>query len=863
MPSSAQSQTGDQASSVDIFDKSECQAASDPIWVVPNTHGTATGWLTGFASERNYMINNYISFLDSGDESGFPFSFSEVPTAIALESLAPNDFERFRSALAAEKASIANAFTVEFEPALVQAATALNMGRTARGWYGAALDEQPSNAWFIDVLGITPNMAELFDLVGIDSMVHIRNAETLDQLYILKAASGAETLVASIANYSKWRIAFRETGPLPEHWVDHLFLEIVPELVYQPDLPFLWGVGGHDYARKPDDPGRLLEIAQETTARTGRIACLGTLDDYWESVRSVDLANHDIETITTPSLFAYNAFWGNLPQLKQSFRSTESGLIATELGASVQSLSGRMDYPSQTIDDAWWLVLLNADRALQWGAGAGDVFTGTKDWNYIDRDILTREKTEEIQLAQGEDNAFDPVAWQRGEAYFWLDVSTQPDTAVCEPAMTEAALWCVGGLTPFATEPLSTSKAIQAEVEPFTGRVEADDLIVEFDERTGDILSIGFANHTSAVEGRLNELVWMVDHGVPAANLSLTDILSPPNRREIIGRTSEYEAELTQFDGPVFTTVKAVTSTAEGIEIERWVQIPKQGERIIFQTLTRGIPDGLLLVARHDLGGELAQSLRGTPFGFDRDLPRPPRKLEDVRASHDHKMLGLNNEIAPASLWSSHHTEDGSGIVLIDQGMPGREWVDGHIDHFLMNAQPNYRGKPNPLYSGMPVRRFSYAILPSDAETPARSARAAKSFNYWPFEAGQVEGGFAVSETLTIEAFSRQGDTARILAQNMADEEVSAEITVPWTHEGARIVGSERQADGTLAPAEVNGASKYSFKLAPRDAFELLLRTPQSVAEVPVRYSWEDLVPADKRDTLTLRDETLIGHPPE
>ncbi|WP_290843899.1 hypothetical protein [Henriciella sp.] len=848
----------------DLFETRSCEAAANPIWLVPNTHGTATGWLTGFARERNYMVNNYSSLLDAWEEAGYAFSFSEVPTAIAMEELAPDAFERFKTALSEEKVSIANAFMLEFEPSLVQAATIMRMGRTGISWYEDALGVRPDNAWFIDVLGVTPNMAEFLDLLGIRTMMHVRNAETKDQLYYLQAASGARTIVSSMNNYAQWRISYRETGPLPQHWREHMMRELYPEIAYQPQIPFVWPIGAGDYSAKPEDPRRLYEMTGEVKEQAGRVACLGTLDDYWASIEAADIDSDSLKTVTTPSLFAYNAFWGNLPQIKQGFRATESRLVATEIAASLLSMNNADAYPAKELDDAWWLLLLNSDRALQWGAGAGDAFIGERDWNYMDRETSVNLRLDQISDGLGSGFVFDPIAWQRTYPFFWPETESRPLNALCEASMRDGGAWCRGSLKPMGTVELEAAVTTLPEPEPFTGTVVAGDVTVEFDQRTGDIITLRTDEMAAPIVGRLNELVWYVDHQTPEQGFSPPDLLAPWSGREIIGRTSEIEAEFKQYRGDVYTTVQITNVADDGSHFERLVFIPHTGDKIRFQTVSKNVPYGRMLVARHDLAAPIEQSLRGTPFGFDRDRPRSMRGMDEVRASHDHFYLGLNDTIAPASLWSSHHVGSGQGIVLLDQGLSGREWSETFVDHFLMNAQPHYRAKENELYSGQPERVFNYAIVASSGEDPIRSARAAKELVYPLLETGRMRRGIEVSDTIVVEAISREQDEIRILAHNFSTSEVEVSVRIPWPHDSAHLFGSEASPDGELAARDETSTSvRYSFAAAPRDAFEIILKTLEPVSEVALREGWEDLVPESKLHTLDFRDTSLVGHPPE
>jgi len=34
------------------------------VYLAPNTHGTVSGWLVDFDSERSHVVNNYLSHMD-------------------------------------------------------------------------------------------------------------------------------------------------------------------------------------------------------------------------------------------------------------------------------------------------------------------------------------------------------------------------------------------------------------------------------------------------------------------------------------------------------------------------------------------------------------------------------------------------------------------------------------------------------------------------------------------------------------------------------------------------------------------------------------------------------------------------------
>lgn len=839
-----------------------CLAAPNPVWVIPNTHGTATGWLTGFSPERNYMINNYETFLTASEQEDVPFVFSEVPTAIAMKELEPSVYERLKAENARGQVSVTNAFAVEYDASFVTAASNYRMGALAQDWFEAELGIRPAIAWNIDVLGVSPGFAENLDLLGVRLMVHERNAETRDPLYRLVAPSGASTLVASVKSYAQWRLAFKGTGPLPEAWKQQLLIDILPELERQPGLPFLWLVGASDYSRSAEDPARLREMLAAVTGATGRPACLGTSEDYQRSLKGVE-ASPEVTPVTTPGIYGYNAFWANLPQVKQAFRQLESRLAGAETAAAVRSLAPAFRYPAAELYEAWLLLLLNADRALLWGAGSDEPFTGETEWNVEDRAAAARQRIEKIEADLGGGHPFDPIGWDRTSAYVWNSAANRPQGAMCEQLPDESAAACQGGLRAFGGSKIVDQPAAAPEPQPFTGVIETASLRVEIDPVSGDLAKVTDKATGATIMAGGNEIIWTRDDWVREKELSPSDFLSPIGERVAVGSTAGLVATINQMTGPVYTTVEVASAAPGGMEIIRKIRIPHVGTRIEFITETEGISDGWLLSARFDLGQPVGRQLRGAAFGFDRDAPRAPRDPLTIRTSYDQDQLGFNETIGPAMRWSSHLPDTGAGFVLLDKGLLGREWGDAHADILLVNAQASYRGKTNELISGKPRLTFHYALMPAVTENAAVFARAGAEYTTEPLMTDRPQAGFRMSDSLVIESVSRKGKHLQILAQNMADEPVTAEMAIPWPHTNARIEGSGTEADGVLRASGKGAARTYTFTLAPRDAFLLIIETKDTAPAVSPVQTWATLLPQAKLGTLSFRDRSLVGHPPE
>jgi len=60
-----------------------------------------------------------------------------------------------------------------------------------------------------------------------------------------------------------------------------------------------------------------------------------------------------------------------MPEIKGRYRRSEHALQAAEMLSAASSLEARAPYPSGTFYNAWLMMLMNMDRNILWGAGAG------------------------------------------------------------------------------------------------------------------------------------------------------------------------------------------------------------------------------------------------------------------------------------------------------------------------------------------------------------------------------------------------------------------------------------------------------------------------------------------------------------
>src|SRR5262249_51764701 len=128
--------------------------------------------------------------------------------------------------------------------------------------------------------------------------------------------------------------------------------------------------------------------------------------DYFSAVRAAQSrAPNGLPIYGGESLNSYNLFWFLNPRAKQAYRAAESRLLAIEQAAALQSLNSQTPYPAEALQRAWLLLMLNSDRALLWGNGAGDPFYGAHAWSAADRSASLNGLLDRLDQGLGSDHA--------------------------------------------------------------------------------------------------------------------------------------------------------------------------------------------------------------------------------------------------------------------------------------------------------------------------------------------------------------------------------------------------------------------------------------------------------------------------
>lgn len=84
------------------------------VFLVPNTHGTVSGWLVDFDSERSHVVNNYSDHMDRiARDPNYTMAFSEVPNLMTLMQFAPERMQQLQDQMLGGRLELVNGFFLE------------------------------------------------------------------------------------------------------------------------------------------------------------------------------------------------------------------------------------------------------------------------------------------------------------------------------------------------------------------------------------------------------------------------------------------------------------------------------------------------------------------------------------------------------------------------------------------------------------------------------------------------------------------------------------------------------------------------------------------------------------------------------
>jgi alpha-mannosidase len=844
------------------------------VYLAPNTHGTVSGWLVDFDSERSHVVNNYLSHMDRvAADPNYAMAFSEVPNLMVLMQFAPERLAQLQQQVKDGRLELVNGFFLEPSISLSGGEALVRMGVLGLRWYDEVFGKRPRFSWMIDVCGTHRQMPQIVSGLGLEALFFSRDNPAPQSAFWWRSPDGSRTLAVCLGRgYSSTSRLFKTTAPLTDVEMQRMYAFFAEERKMSPSQTSIFvPVGGGDYSLAPKRASYPSELVEAWRKRFPDVRLHFAVPGAYVDALKAEIRQGStrLTEYLGDTVHSYNAFWMNMPEVKRSFRRSEHALQAAEMLATVGSLKAGATYPSETLHHAWLLMLMNMDRNVLWGAGAGAPFYGPGHWNVQDRfDFVDRHTGKILDdglrslTREGRGIAlFNPLNWDREDPIeLALPPGTRPAGWRCE-ARGEGVL-CAAGQpsTGIASVSLESGATPAPTVVPFAETVETRFYALKFDRATGAILSLRERSSGKEYLGGPANVIQA--ESVAGIVKDPANWMAQRARRKIVDSSSNYQVKWQVSRGPLATTLVACSAFLGGSTLERRITLYNEYPRIDFDTtLDLHSPD-VLVTADFPLAGTVVERTRGIPYGFSSVDPRRVARPLDYFLAADQKLYGFSDALAPSVRWSDYALNAGGGLALLDRGLTCHEFDGNTITLALINAQSTYRNLPNTVLAGQGVRKFSYAIWPH-AGTWQQAGIARRAWEYNSpvvAEAGRVAEGetrfLTTSSNVIVEAVRRVGQEIEVRLAETNGAAGEAEISLRLPHTSARrtnLMGEQGQA--------LRGnAGTYRVSVKQQQIVTLRFSTAKSVAATPAVRAWDALIPPEKLDAYRRRLD-LKGYP--
>ncbi|MCX6619509.1 MAG: hypothetical protein NTY38_00210, partial [Acidobacteria bacterium] len=610
--------------------------------------------------------------------------------------------------------------------------------------------------------------------------------------------------------------------------------------------------GNADYSLSPAAPDYPAAFLREWSRRYPEVEVrFAILDDYVKAIeRELETGQTKLETYRGDSGYTWEAFWMNMPEVKQYYRRDEHLLAAAELLSTAASLNAKAPYPSQQFYHSWINLLMNMDRNTIWGASAGMAFQDPAHWDAWDR---FRSVEQQARAAIGTAaqaicrtgnslGVVNALNWKRNDPVeLELPPGKAPAKSVCESLAGRVT--CILGLPPasLSAVALQNTPPPQANEAPLPASIDTPFYTVTIDPRTGALSSLKLKPTGEELLGGPANEVQM--ERVGAEQTSPEHFMSARPKRLRVGSSAGFAPHIRSWSGPLSTTVEVSSEFPRQSKLVRTMRFYRNHPRIDFNTrLDLGTSDVLVSVD-FPLAGAATERTRGIPYGFADGSPK--------------------ESVLPAIRWSNYQLATGSGLALLDRGLTGHEFNPNTLTLVFLNAVSKYMKLPNPMLEGRGTREFAYAIVPHAG--PWRNAaipRLAYEFNSPPLAVGSVAQAGAeplldTSPNVIVEAVRRVGRQLEVRLYETDGQAGTAELRLNLPHSAATLTNLLGEKPSPLAAVEPN---RYRFPIRAQQIVTLRFATATAVAEPQPLRDWAPLVPENKRKALEVH-LTGKGHP--
>jgi alpha-mannosidase len=835
------------------------------VFLVPNFHPASCGWLTTFSRERVYCANSYLDHLDRvRDDPHYFFVMSEVNNFIAIMNFQPERIPELKQRIQEKRVELVNGFFLESTINLSGGEALVRLGVEGLRWYDKVVGVRPKYAWNIDVCGTHDQMPQIAAGLGFDAMVYTRSNPTSKTIYWSVSPDGSRILTLCPGGYSEENPIFKSTEPLSAGQLGALEKSFEKREPSTPQgAPILVLAGSGDYSLAPvlkTYPAELLE--QWNKAGMQRQLRFSTLSDYVDPILPrIRTGAIEVPTFHGGTAYDFDAFWIECNEVKTRYRSNEQAIQAAEMLATVASLNARYDYPVEALRDCWILMCLNMDRNTLWGSAGGMVFVSENSWDVNDRFNWVKaatghslETAGQALLPEGHDiGLFNPLNWKRkdpvalqlppGTTLEGVDSEALPGGAVlCQVEIPSVAVggWKLAKQPPHAPAVLAMPEVLETKYYS-----------VRIDSNTGALTSLKFKKSgRELLSGPANVIVAerpVKKEAAPA------DFMAARPARTRLASSSDHASTVHLRKGPVAYTIEARGTFLAGGAIRRLCRFYHESPRIDFETELNDIPTYTVVVSEFPLATDISEIRRGIPFGFSHGAWTTPNP----------NLHGWTRGIVPTVRWIDYSLEGGGGIAILDRGVTGRE-VDGRTPIiYLLNAEDEYHGFPNPWLTGKGTHVMPYSLLPHEESwEQARVPHAAWEYNREPIliadrADAKMHSFLETSNNVIVEALRCEGNHAELRLVECFGVSGTATVQLSLPHRNAMLtdlVGNKVSA--------LSGSSKYQFPVRAQQIvtmqFELssTLPTPEPILQ------WDAFVPKAKLAALHAYELGLKGHPP-
>jgi len=734
------------------------------------------------------------------------------------------------------RVELVNAFFLEATTNLSGGEALIRQGLKGLRWQQDVFGVRPRYIWAIDVCGSHAQMPQITAGLGLDAFVYTRRNPTGSAIHWMESPDGTRTLAIAPGHYADMGPLFQATGPLTSEQLAALDKMLERDIRWTPaGAPVLAFGGYRDYniaPRRKENPSALLR----EWSRPDIELRFATLSEYVdEVVPKLKSGEITIPTLRGGTGYMYHAFWVECPRGKALFRACEHALLATEMLATIASLTAHHTYPSEPLNNAWLQLLLNMDRNTLWGAAAEMVFEHPRSWAALDRFNSIAEITSGAARDAGAvfaGNAsgitlFNPLNWARRDplilnaAPAGIASEALPDgRALCRVPLPSVSITSYATAAPAPPQPCALPELIDTRF--YTARIDA---------QTGALVSLRpKPSGRELLGGPANVLV--TEKPTQQTGEQGDFIQFRPDRARL-SSSSDSPVKISATRGPV-----ALTVTVEGAAT-RVMRFYDGSPRIDFETTLTDLPDQTVTVAEFPLQRDVLNVRRSIPYGFAE---------------------GFSAEIVPVVGWS-HYAVEGSGLAILDQGLSGRE-LNGRVPIiYLLRATEKYHGYPTSWLRGRGRNTLRYAIVAQDGDfIDARIAQTAWEYNSPPIAlAGRAaERRFIeTSANVIVTSLRREADFVELRLVECLGSPGEAHVKLSLPHAYAALTN---MVGGQVRP--LGAGPVYRFPMRPQQIVTLRARTTGTVPAVKPLLEWDPLVPPAKRAALHEYTNDK-GHPPD